>query len=109
PGSISRVVRSVSQNTPGGRADAADCVHVEHSSSPNGAKTLSRPLSARALPGTVVPLEGEALDDLRSGRGERRVAAVLHVAPRPLAVHAHQHAVGLALGSRLSATLRLCR
>ena len=72
-------------------------------------KTLSRPVRSRPLPRAVVSVARQTAVDLRS---ERSVARRWRRSSRfavPLAVRAGEHAPGLALGSDLSAALRIRR
>ena len=71
-------------------------------------KTLRRPLQAGPLSATS-GFTGRASRLLICDPSEAspEVREVLHAAPRALAVHADEHALCLALGSHLSAAVRL--
>ena len=73
------------------------------------ANRIYQDLSARAAPGPLVHLGGEAAPDLRSPRGQPRAPAILHAPPGALAVHHGEYAPCLALGGDLSPGVRLQR
>ena len=76
---------------------------------PTGRQGLPRPLQTGKVPRPLVRLAGQAAAALRPGRGRARAAGILHAPQGPLAVHAGQHPLRLALGGDLPAALRIHR
>ncbi len=69
---LHEALRGLDAGPQGRRAHAADLLHGQHAGGRDGPGDLRRPLQARTLQGPLVPLAGQAADDLRSEGGQSR-------------------------------------